>query len=198
MSGRGFEQFVEKAEREQEARRPNPFADMELVSGRAKARALVMKRLKQLRAEGKLRLTDILRQPEQFRHHALECLTHVWDGKPATGDNPFGDMRFRFKCEAPDDREYKIGVRIEEEIDVGGGLSVPGETSSYQMLEPVYVKIPAGAVVELDVVKGLRLLMMYGSELATRQQLPMRPWIELDAAPEGFDAVKTPKRERAA
>lgn len=202
MVTRGFDQFVAKEEASRE-RRDNPFADMRLGNGWAKSRAIVMQRLRELKNEGKLRLTDILRQPEPLSILALECLTHVWKGTPAQGETPFADMRFRFRCKAADTRKYKIGVRIVETVDVGGGISVPGEVSEYQLLEPQYVAIPGGTEVELGIMQAIRLLQMYGEDLSrSRKQAAGRPWVELESTPEeptGFDAIgKTTKSARAA
>lgn len=202
MDARGFEQFVAKEEAARE-RRDDPFAGLRIAASWAKSRAIVMQRLRELRNEGKLRLTDILRQPEPLSILALECLTHVWKGHTAQGDNPFGDMRFRFRCEATDARKYKIGVRVVETVDVGGGLSVQGEVSEYQMLEPQYVTIPGGTEIELDVVKAIRLLLMYGKDLSrTPSQAKGRPWVEMEAQAEsgGFESFKAAptKSQRAA
>jgi len=199
MTAHGLDQFAPKPGQERETRRDNPFQDLQLLPGRARSRAVVMERLRQLQAEGKLRLTDILRQPEPYRQLALECLTHVYDGKPAQGDNPFDGMRFRFRCDTTEDRFYKIGVRIRESVDVGSGIAVPGETSTYQLLEPIYWKIPGGAEFDEGVIKALRLLQKYGREFATtRKQREERTMIEIDAEPQGFEAIKPTKRERAA
>lgn len=200
MESRGFDQFVAKAEAAKE-RADNPFEGITLVAGWARSRAIVMQRLRELRDSGKLRLTDILRQPEPLSILALECLTHVWKGAPAQGDNPFGDLRFRFRCETQETRQYKIGVRVVETVDVGGGISVPGEVSEYQLLEPHYVPIPGGSEVELDVVRAIRLLQMYGRDLSrTARQKELRPWVELEPKPatDGFESFKPAKRERAA
>lgn len=195
-TARGFESF-EQVKDQHDTHLTILFEEARKLRGADNIRGSIRAQLLQARDAGKLRLTDVLRESEPYRTFALECLTWIQDGEPMPGDNEFKDLRFRFKCTAKDTRQYKTAVRRVSTVhtsDGGGGI----QKSSYHLLEPVFRKIPGGTEVELDVVAAIRLLQMYGEELTAlwapnnAKHRGLRPWVEMGATAEGFDAPMPP------